>query len=235
MEGIRKIDLKNLVLQVDKNYDHSITDLDIWQDYLDCLCGDREYQKEAIKTTLIYLLSRKYSSINDLAIENYRKNDDIKSEYSSETQYLKKLHLPNIWSGVIDLATGAGKSYVMFGITHIMMLLGCVKRVLVLCPSLTIERELNKKFSEQIEREDLYMTIPAQFRTASFRITNANKTVLKNDICIENIHAVYSATGSSISDSFLGKGGDTLILSDEVHHAYNSCSNATKDVNIFFQ
>ena len=54
MEGIRKIDLKNLVLKVDANYDHSIINLNEWQDYLDCLCGDREYQKEAIKTETEY-------------------------------------------------------------------------------------------------------------------------------------------------------------------------------------
>lgn len=225
MEGIRKIDLKNLVLQVDTNYDRSLLDIDIWQDYLDCLCGDREYQKEAIKTTLIYLLSHRYSSINDLVIENYKKNEDIRTEYSSEAQYLKSLQFPNIWSGVIDLATGTGKSYIMFGIAHIMLLLGAVKRVLVLCPSLTIERELNKKFSELIARENLNITIPMQFRTISFQITNANQTVLQDDICIENIHAVYSTTRSSISDSFSGKGKDTLVLSDEVHHAYNSSSD----------
>ena len=148
MEGIRKIDLKNLVLKVDMNYDHSIIDLNDWQDYLDCLCGDREYQKDAIKTVLIYLLSGKYSSINDLVVENYNANEDIKNEYVSVTHYLKKLQFPNMLSGVVDLATGTGKSFVIFGVAHIMLLIGAIKRVLVLCPSLTIETELNKKFTE---------------------------------------------------------------------------------------
>lgn len=226
MEGIRKIDLKNLVLKVDTNYNRSILDLDVWQDYLDCLCGDREYQKDAIKTTLIYFLSERYSSINDLVIENYKVNDDIKDEYSSEAEYLKNLQFPNMLSGVIDLATGTGKSYVIFGIAHIMFLLGAIKRILVLCPSLTIERELSKKFSELLTREDLQAAIPPQFNNSTLRITNANQTILQNDICIENIHAVYATTGSSISDSFTGKGSDTLVLSDEVHHAYNTSSDA---------
>lgn len=225
MEGIRKIDLKNLVLKVDTNYDHTIIDLYDWQDYLDSLCGDREYQKEAIKTVLIYLLSGKYSSINDLVVENYNANEDIKTEYTSITHYLKKLQFPNILSGVVDLATGTGKSFVIFGVAHIMLLIGAIKRVLILCPSLTIETELNKKFTMLLSREDLQIAIPEAYKDASFSLVNANQTIGTNNICIENIHAVYSNTGSSIADSFAGSGEDTLVLSDEVHHAYNSSSD----------
>ena len=225
MEGIRKIDLKNLVLKVDMNYDHSIIDLNDWQDYLDCLCGDREYQKDAIKTVLIYLLSGKYSSINDLVVENYNANEDIKNEYVSVTHYLKKLQFPNMLSGVVDLATGTGKSFVIFGVAHIMLLIGAIKRVLVLCPSLTIETELNKKFTELLSRGDLQCAIPEAHKDGAFSLVNANQTIGANNICVENIHAVYSNTGSSISDSFSGNGDDTLVLSDEVHHAYNSSSD----------
>lgn len=225
MEGIRKIDLKNLVLKVDTNYDHSTLNLDDWQDYLDCLCVDREYQKDAIKSVLIYLLSGKYSSINDLVVENYNANEDIKNEYTSVTHYLKKLQFPNMFSGVVDLATGTGKSFVIFGVAHIMLLIGAIKRVLILCPSLTIETELNKKFTELLSREDLQTAIPNAYQGGTFSLVNANKTIGENNICIENIHAVYSNTGSSISDSFMGSGADTLVLSDEVHHAYNSSSD----------
>ena len=225
MEGIRKIDLKNLVLRVDKNYDHSIIDLNDWQDYLDCLCGDRDYQKEAIKTVLIYLLSGKYSSINDLVVENYNSNEDIKAEYTSVSHYLKKLQFPNMLSGVVDLATGTGKSFAIFGIAHIMLLIGAVKRVLILCPSLTIETELNKKFAELLAREDIQTAIPKAYRNRAFSLVNADQTVGVNDICIENIHVIYSNTGSSIADSFAESGQDTLVLSDEVHHAYNSSSD----------
>lgn len=225
MEGIRKIDIKNLVLKVDTNYDYSTLNLNDWQDYLDCLCGDREYQKDAIKSVLIYLLSGKYSSINDLVVENYNANEDIKNEYTSVTDYLKKLQFPNMFSGVVDLATGTGKSFVIFGVAHIMLLIGAIKRVLVLCPSLTIETELNKKFTELLSREDLQTAIPNAYQGGTFSLVNANQTIGGNNICIENIHAVYSNTGSSISDSFIGSGADTLVLSDEVHHAYNSSSD----------
>ena len=228
MEGIRKIDIKNLVLEIDKNYDRSVVNLDDWQDYLDCLCGDREYQKEAIETVLIYFTSKKYSSINNLIRDNYQGNTDIQMEYKSVSDYLKNIQFPNMISGVVDLATGTGKSYVIFGIAHILLLLDKVKRVLVLCPSLTIETELNKKFTELLSREDLSSTIPNYCKTNSFRITNANSSIVENDICIENIHAVYESTGSSINDSFSGTGKDTLVLSDEVHHAYNSSKD--KDI-----
>lgn len=221
MEGIFKIDIKNLVLKIDGNFNQSKLPLDEWQDFLDVLCGDRDYQKEAIKAALIFLFSEKYDSVNDLVVENYNHNDDIQALYNSPTQYIKNLQLPNMLSAVIDLATGTGKSYVLFGIAFIALALGKVKRILALSPSLTIETGLNKKFEELLRREDLRATIPDKFATCSFHLVNATGTIMTNDICIENIHAVYQTTGSSIKDSFTNSGYDTLVLSDEVHHVYN--------------
>lgn len=226
MEGIRRIELNNLVLKVNTNYDHSIVNLDDWQEYLDCLCGDREYQKDAIRTVVIYLSSGRYSSINDLVVENYKNNEDIRDSYASVGHYLRSIQLPNMMSGVVDLATATGKSFVIFGVAHIMLIIGIVKRVLVLCPSLTIEAELNKKFKDLLSRSDLQETIPNYYSNTSFRLTNGNQTICTNEICIENIHAVYESTGSSIFDSFQGTGKDTLVLSDEVHHAYNSSADS---------
>ncbi|WP_425803136.1 DEAD/DEAH box helicase [Desulfitobacterium sp. Sab5] len=225
MEGIRKFDIKNLVLSIDKNYNRAVLDIDSWQDYLDCLCSEREYQKTAIKTAVIYLMSAKYSSINDLAEENYYLNEDIRTTYKTLPHFLRSLQMPNILSGVLDMATGSGKSFVIFGIAQILMSMGFVKRVLVLCPSLTIETELNKKFLELISKADLQSYIPEKFKK-SLRITNANNTISANDICIENIHAVYSNTETSIDQSFINSGSDTLILSDEVHHAYNTSKDS---------
>ena len=61
----------DLVLQVTKKYDPIKLDLDEWEMYLDVLCGNREYQKEAIKNAIIFMASGKYSSTEDLVIENY--------------------------------------------------------------------------------------------------------------------------------------------------------------------
>ena len=97
MEGIQRIDVNNLILKVDKNYDHSKLDIDSWNDFLNCLCQDRPYQKEAIKTAMIYIASGKYKTINDLALENFNNNTEIKEKYDCTYSKLdKKLHLPNI-------------------------------------------------------------------------------------------------------------------------------------------
>lgn len=144
MNGILKIQASNLVLNINNTYDPKKLDLEKWDEYLDLLCGERTYQKESIKAAIIYLASGEYSSINQLAKENYRNNIDLQDKYKSEKELLKSLQLPGKLSGVIDLATGTGKSYIMYGIAQMMLALNVVKRVLILCPSVTIEQELKK-------------------------------------------------------------------------------------------
>lgn len=223
MEGIQRIDVNNLTLKISKYYDPNKLDLDSWDDYLNCLCQGRLYQKDAIKNAIIYLASGRYKTINDLAFENFNSNNELKDKYDGSFNKLEKtLPMPNILSGSIDLATGTGKSYVIFAVANILLTIGFVDRVLILCPSTTIEAGLNEKFRELLSREDLRNLIPNKYPNSSFRLVDGNTTIQKNDICIENIHAVYETTGSSIVDSFLMTGSDTLVLSDEVHHVYNT-------------
>lgn len=223
MEGMQRIEINNLTLKVDNNYDGNRLNLDEWDDYLNCLCQDRFYQKEAIKSCLIYLLSGKYSSVNQLALENFNKNEKIKEKYDCNfSKFEKCLPLPNALSATVDLATGTGKSYVIFAIAYISLCLGYAKRILVLCPSTTIESGLNEKFRELLYREDLKNLVPNSCVNKDFNLVDGNNTIKEFSICIENIHAVYETTGSSIRDSFYMSGNDTLVLSDEVHHAYNS-------------
>jgi len=61
------------------------------------------------------------------------------------------------------------------------------------------------------------------------RIIDANTTIKEGDICVENIHAVYETTGSSIRDSLLGNGKNVLVLSDEVHHAHNKVTGRDRE------
>ncbi|MEL7149014.1 MAG: DEAD/DEAH box helicase family protein, partial [Bacteroidota bacterium] len=97
-----------------------------------------------------------------------------------------------------------------------------------LCPSITIEKELQRKFLQLAGSEHLRNTIPEGAKLKNPRIIDANQTIGAGDICIENIHAVYSNTNSSIKDSLgYNKGRKCLILSDEVHHAYNKVSGNT--------
>ena len=62
----------------------------------------------------------------------------------------------------IDLATGTGKSYVIYGIAQILLSEKIVKRVLVLCPSLTIEKGLTKKFEDLSSNADLRNAMPKE-------------------------------------------------------------------------
>lgn len=225
MGFIKCTSIDNLMLKVDKIFDPAKLNLDSWEDYLNCLCVGRFYQKEAIKNAVIYLASGKYSSITQLAQENYDANEKLQDKYGTFSKMQKALQMPNMLSASIDLATGTGKSYVIFGITNILMCIGFCERALILCPSTTIKTGLTEKFTELLAREDLKHLIPNTCSATDFNLTTANDTIKKGDICIENIHVVYANTGSSIKDSFTMTGSDTLILSDEVHHCYNAIGN----------
>ena len=67
MEGVVRHNASDLTLKVRSSYDIKKLNLDVWEDYLDILCGNRDYQKEAIKTAIIYLASGEYSNIDQLA------------------------------------------------------------------------------------------------------------------------------------------------------------------------
>ncbi len=227
MQDIKIYKQKDLVLKVNQNYDPIKLDLDSWDIFLDKLCGDREYQKEAIKNAIIYLASGRYEKIENLVEENYQNNTELQVKYNSLVDYKKHLQLPNKLFANIDLATGAGKSYVIYGIAQIMLGLGLVDKVLVLCPSLTIESGLTEKFESLSGSSELKNTIPDNANCKNPSIVNANVTVKNGDICVENIHAVYSTTGSSIEDSFKNQGERVLVLNDESHHIFNAISGNT--------
>ncbi|OJF75664.1 MAG: restriction endonuclease subunit R [Treponema sp. CETP13] len=221
MKDIKIFKQKDLLLKVNKNYDPRKLDLDSWDFFLDKLCGDREFQKEAIKNAIIYLASGRYEKIENLVEENYQNNNELQAKFNSLEEYKRNLQLPNKLFANIDLATGSGKSYVIYGIAQIMLGLGFVDKVLVLCPSLTIESGLTEKFENLSGNAELKNTIPQNAVCKNPSIVNANVTVKKGDICVENIHAVYSTTGSSIQDSFKNQGSKTLVLNDESHHIFN--------------
>ena len=228
MENKVVFNQKDLILKVNKNYDKSKLDLDKWENYLDVLCGNRDYQKDAIRSSLIYLASGMYSTIEDVVKENYNSNSELCKKYLTIEDYISNLQIPNKLFANIDLATGTGKSYVIFAIAQILLAEKIVKRVLVLCPSLTIEKGLKKKFEELSSNADLRNAIPEELSGTPARIISADSTICEGDICVENIHAVYETTGSSIKDSFKNGGEDTLVLNDESHHIFNSTSE--KDI-----
>lgn len=225
MADIKIYKTEDLVLRVKDSFNPTKLKLKSWVDFIDVLCGDREYQKEAIRTAIIYIASGEYSSIEDLITENWRTNAELRERYKNVREYEGKLQLPHKLSGVIDLATGTGKSYVIYGIAQIALGLGLVDKVLVLCPSLTIEAGLTDKFKNLSGDDRLKATIPKDATYKNPRIIDANRTIKDGDIAVENIHAVYERTGSSIQDSLKGNGERVLVLNDEVHHAYNASSD----------
>lgn len=222
MQEIRSYNNNDLVLAVNETYDHNDLNIQEWDDFLDILCGDREYQKNAIIKSIIYLCSNNYQNLRELVVENYNKNLELQSKYNDLSTFLSKIQMPEKLCANIDLATGTGKSYVIYGIAQIMLSLGFVKKILVLCPSVTIEDELKKKFIELSSNELLKKSIPVYSKFKNPSIVDANSTVKDGDVCIENIHAIYDRTNSSIEDSFKHCGADTLVLNDESHHIYNN-------------
>lgn len=224
---------KDLILRVYKHFDSTKINLDEWDTFINRLCGDREYQKEAIRSSLLFLATKRYKSTEELVIENFERNLEIKSKFVSTEQYISLLQLPGKLSANIDLATGTGKSYVMYGVAQIMLGLGLVEKVLVLCPSTTIESGLKEKFLQLSGNADLTNTLPIGSKYPNPRIISANETIRNGDICIENIHAVYSNTGSSIDDSLRNKQESILVLNDESHHIYNKHNGKTVEEKNF--
>ncbi|MHB1680771.1 MAG: DEAD/DEAH box helicase [bacterium] len=224
MPDIKIYNTQDLVLKVKQSYNPVKLNLKKWVDFIDVLCGDREYQKEAIRDAIIYLASGEYSSIESLVEENFKKNEELKKRYKNIEDYKRNLSLRHKLSAIIDLATGTGKSYVIYGIAQIALGLGLVDKVLVLCPSLTIESGLKEKFEKLSSNNEIKSTLPDNAVFKNPRIIDANNTIKNGDICVENIHAVYERTGSSIDDSLKGIGERVLVLNDEAHHVYNSSS-----------
>jgi type III restriction enzyme len=231
MAASKIFNTKDLILNVNtKSYDPEKLPFSEWQGFLDVLCENREYQKQAIKTAILYLASGRYKSIEDLVTENYKQNDQLKLRYNTEKDYLNKLQIKNKLIANIDLATGTGKSFVMYGIAQLALGLGIVDKVLVLGPpSLTIEKGLTDKFTVLASNPTLRNSIPDKAKYSTPAIINADKTIVDGCICIENINAVYAKTGSSILDSLSGKGSRCLVLCDEVHHTYNIVEGKTED------
>jgi type III restriction enzyme len=211
----------DLVLNVRQDFDPELLHLDQYEAFIDALCGDREYQKDAIRTVCRFLAGGQYKSTSDLAEENYAANARLGDRYGSLGGLIESLPFPDKLACSVDLATGTGKSWVMYGVARILLAEGVVDRVLVLCPSLTIESGLTAKFKRFSADRRLRDLVPDSAGERNPEITTADVTTGPGDICIENIHATFEHVRSSVRDSFAGQGGNTLVLNDETHHVYS--------------
>lgn len=219
----------DLVLDVSKNVNPAVWDEGFFQEFFELLFGNRNYQKAGAEIALRFLNSGEYKDITALAKENFEKNEVIRARWNNDFSKMQDdLESSDKLSATLDLATGTGKSYVMFAIALIMLATKKVSRVLVLVPSRTIERELTQKFKDLLENQQLLKTLGQNFVPP--QILNGDSTIVENSIAIENRDAIYKAQSSrnSIIDSLRGNGEKTLVLNDEVHHVYYSESNEWK-------
>ena len=212
---------QDLVLRVSPSVDPARFDITHYEPFLDALCGAREYQKEAIRTVLRYLLGGRYPNLRALAEENFYSNETLRERYGTFQEMARHLQLPDQLACSVDLATATGKSYVIYGIARIMLAEGAVDRVLVLCPSRTIEEGLLTKFRALSADVTLRDLLPENARVRNPHIINGSESIVDGTICVENFHATLEHVKSSIRDSLAGKGARTLVLNDEIHHVYN--------------
>ncbi len=231
----QRFQLQDLVLRVKPAVDRAKWDEDRYEAFLDGLCAERDYQKEAIRTALRYLLGGEYATLRALALANWDTNNTLHDRYGSWEGLEQRLQLPNQRSGSLDMATGSGKSYVIYGIAAILLAEGAADRVLVLCPSTTIETGLLEKFRRLAGDADLQALLPTNAKIAMPRIIDASQTITVGCICVENRDAVYEHVKSSIKDSLWGKGANVAVLNDEAHHVANEPEAKVKRWKEFLQ
>lgn len=219
---------QDLVLRVSPAVNRAKWDESRYEAFIDELCGDREYQKDALRVTLRYLLGGEYANLRALAKANYDENSTLEARYGSWANMERHLQLPDQLAASLDLATGTGKSYVLYGIAAILLAEGVVDRVLVLCPSTTIEAGLLAKFRDLASNADLRDLLPSDAKIKTPRIINASQTITEGSICVENYHAILEHVGSSIRDSLKGLGARVAVLNDEAHHVANESATKVK-------
>ncbi|MBN4049006.1 DEAD/DEAH box helicase family protein [archaeon AH-315-M20] len=195
-------------------------DISKYEDFIYELCGDWEFQKGAIRNTLRYFLSGEYQDSKQLLEENFKKNQVMKS-FANKDFFIKNLAFPYKLACTIDLATGTGKSWVIYGVARILLAKGLVDKVLILCPSKTIKYELLKKFNAFAENSVLTDALPRDSKIRVPGLKQSDETIEVGDICIDNVHKTYDHVSSSISDSLERKGSRTLVINDEAHHILN--------------
>jgi len=225
---VSKIRNDDLVLKVSRNTNPQVWDEGRYDAFVDALCEGREYQKEAIFTALRFLVGGEYGSLRMLARENFDSNLKLAEAFGSWSAMESRLQLPDLLSCSLDLATGTGKSYVLYGIAAVLLAEGTVDRVLTLCPSNTIEHGLTEKFKVLAADPDLRETIPEDAVYRSPQIIDASESIVEGRICVENYHAILKHVKSAVRASLKGKGEKTLVLNDEAHHVASAKSDLKK-------
>ena len=190
------------------------------EDYARAVSGGREYEYQAIKHTMIYLWGGGYKNVAELARENFAQKIHLQERFGSEEIMLGHLPLADRLSGVVHMATGTGKSYVIFAVAYLSLVMGFTKRVLVLGPSSTIiEEGLRDKFQEFMNKQEWNDRLPKEYQGKAIDLLTNNDAIEDGSITIENINAIYTVGG--IRDTLFKGTNEVLVLGDEIHHAYS--------------
>lgn len=190
------------------------------EDYVRAISGGREYQYEAVKNTMVYLWGGGYKNVSELARESFSKKPHLRERFGSEEIMLGNLPLADRLSGVVHMATGTGKSYVIFAIAYLSLVMGLTKRVLVLGPSSTIiEEGLRDKFRSFMDNQQWNNKLPREYQGKAIELLTDNDAIDDGSITIENINAIYTMGG--IVDTLFKGVDEVLVLGDEIHHAYS--------------
>ena len=218
-EEKESISPNDLVLRLSEKADNS--DISKYEDFIGELCGEREYQIDATRKIVKFFLCGEYKNIEDLIRENFKINEAMQEFFRDEEELLGDLLFRDKLSCTIDLATGTGKTWVMYAVARILLAEGVVDNVLIVCPSRTIKYELLKKFNNFTIKSSLQSIFPKDAKYRNPGIIQANTAIKKGDIVIDNIHKAYDHVGSSIKD-LRGKDRKILIINDEAHHFINA-------------
>ncbi len=151
-----------LLLPVSHSFDRDVFDLEAYETFIDAATRRRDYQAAAVRAALRFLCGGRYQDAEHLAREAYAQSADLQRLYPSADGLVGRLPLPKILSCSLDLATGTGKSYVLYMLARIKLNEGLIDRVLVLCPSLTIEAGLLEKFEALNADSDLTELLPVR-------------------------------------------------------------------------
>ncbi len=225
-EDKETISPNDLVLQLSEKANNF--DISKYEDFIGELCGKWEFQIEATRKVVKFFLSGEYKNIEDLVRENFKKNEAMQEFFRDENELLEDILFRDKLSCTIDLATGTGKTWVMYAVARILLAEGVVDNVLVVCPSRTIKTELLKKFNNfTINKTNLQSAFPKGGKYKNPGIIQANTAIKKGDIVIDNIHKAYDHVGSSIKD-LRGKDRKILIINDEAHHFINATAHASR-------
>jgi type III restriction enzyme len=223
---VTKLNLSDHTLDINtRKCNYEKFDFSEIEDFVQELAGGRPFQFNAIKQIMIYLWGDSYKDVSQLAKENYKKKEAIQQRFQSEENFLRHLPLPNHLSGVVHMATGTGKSYILFAVAYLSVVMGKTKRVLILGPSSTvIEQGLTGKFREYLYGKkglQLQGKLPLKYSNIPINLLNENDPIEDNSIVIENINSIYNKENNSIGDTLFVGTDEVLVLSDEVHHAYS--------------